>query len=361
MDTNRDLLLEEVLLRTEQNRQQLGQLMWELVDWASEWPEPTYDTPASPSPCRHSHSPDVAHKRATQTTQPAHATSHKPPQPHAATPTAEEGASTTPGHVYRRPNGLSAPPTRATAALRKRRLTTQRRRSGVKVRRLPPHPRGARPLLADPLRSGNASRCAEARDAEDVEQPGCDPPTATTTGRRDDDGDRRPPVAPPPLSCPPGRKAQALRISARRRSPHSQRLRATTQRDGSGAKRTPRVAQKRATLTPWSDQAATRRRPRRDNATTATTSGGHQSQSPSPPSTGPKGPGAALRRSTPTDRCPHATTDHRPRRRATTTATPIGGHPGHSPTPPSTEPKGSGTAHTHATSIAYHRCVATHQ
>ena len=59
-------------------------------------------------------------------------------------------------------------------------------------------------------------RCAEVRDTEDVEQPGCDPPTATTTGRHDDNDDRGPPVAPIPLLCPPGRKTQALRARARR-------------------------------------------------------------------------------------------------------------------------------------------------
>ena len=63
-----------------------------------------------PPPSRwHSHTQGVAHKCTMQSSQPAHTTTSESPRPRAATPTVEEGASTTPGHVAKRPKGLSTP------------------------------------------------------------------------------------------------------------------------------------------------------------------------------------------------------------------------------------------------------------
>jgi hypothetical protein len=170
-------------------------------------------TPPPPPSRRHSHSLGVAHKRVTQASRPVHATTQETARRRAATPNATEGTGSTPHHVANGPKGPSSPLTRATAALRKRRHTTQCRRSGVKVCRLLPLGRGLRPPLADALRPGNAPRRAEARDAEVVERPGSDPPNATTTRHDDGDGDRTAPRAPPHttvhLAQRPWRCAQA--------------------------------------------------------------------------------------------------------------------------------------------------------
>ena len=56
------------------------------------------------------------------------------------------------------------------------------------------------------------------------------------------------------------------------------------------AKDGPGIAQKSATLTLWSDQAATHQRPRCRTTTTTSVTGQHQGYPPMPPPTGPKGP-----------------------------------------------------------------------
>jgi hypothetical protein len=216
------LAMEQTWQRMEYHRLEMEQLLWEMRELVS-WRVPVYDTPQQlhhgmplpanasmpptttnvrvhtptpPSPCQHSYSLGVAHKRATQPFQLAHATTQEPPQRHAVTPTAKEGTSSAPHHVANRPKDPSALPVRATATWRKRPMT-QRRRIGIKVCHPPPCLWGTHPLLADTLRPRNAPRCAEARDAEDVERPGCDPPMATTTRRRCGEDDQRAPRAPP--------------------------------------------------------------------------------------------------------------------------------------------------------------------
>ena len=235
--------------------------------------------PPPPSSCQHSHAPSVAPKRVARVSQLVHATTPGLPQQRTATPNAKEGTDTTQCHIASRPQGPRVALMRVTAARHKRRHTTQCRCSGTKVCCLPLHLRGTHPPLANSLQPGKTPRrteacntdtmerpgrdppkattahhdngsgnwtaprapphttvhqverpwhCAEACETEDVERPGCDPPTATTTGRHDDDDDWGPPVTPIPLLCPPGRKAQALCARARHQSPHSPCSRATT-------------------------------------------------------------------------------------------------------------------------------------
>ena len=93
--------------------------------------------PPPPSSRRHSHTQGVAHKRATQPSRLVHTTTLESTRRRTATPTAEEGASTTPGHVASRPQGPSVVLTCATATRPKRRPTVQHQRNGVKVRRPP--------------------------------------------------------------------------------------------------------------------------------------------------------------------------------------------------------------------------------
>ena len=137
--------------------------------------------PPPPSSRRHSHTQGVAHKRATQPSRLAHTTTPESTRRCMAMPTAEEGASTTPGHVASRPQGPRVVLTHATATWPKRQPTAQHRRNGVRVRRPPPRSWGTRPLPLTPCIQGKPSHCAEVRDADRVERPGCDPPTAKTT------------------------------------------------------------------------------------------------------------------------------------------------------------------------------------
>ena len=75
----------------------------------------------------HPHHPLVgtATPRVSHTSALCNLCNRRTPRPHAAMPTAEEGASTTPGHVAKRPKGLSAPLVHATATRPKRRPTVQ--------------------------------------------------------------------------------------------------------------------------------------------------------------------------------------------------------------------------------------------
>ena len=107
--------------------------------------------PPPPSSCRHSHAPSIAPKRVAWVSQPVHTTTLGLPQQRTATPNAKEGADATQRHITSRPQGPRVALTRATAAWRKCRHTTQRRCSGTKVCRLPLHLRGTRPPLANSL------------------------------------------------------------------------------------------------------------------------------------------------------------------------------------------------------------------
>jgi hypothetical protein len=112
----------------------------------------------------------------------------------------------------------------------------------------------------------------------------------------------------------------------------------------------PHVVRKRATLKSWSDQAATHQGPRPRATTTATAIGWHQGHPPTPPSTGPQGPGAAHRHATAIAKRPHAAAHRRPPRRAATTTPAIGMHQ-HPHLPLSTGPKGPGVMHKRVTPI----------
>jgi hypothetical protein len=169
-------------------------------------------TPPPPPSCWHSHTLGVAHKRATQSSRPVHATTQETPRRSEATARAEEGTEGTPGHVASSP-GPSIVLTRAAATRPKRRPTTQHRCSGTEVCRPPPPPWGTRPPPLTPCVQGKPPRRAEARDAEVMERPGSDPPNAMTTRHDDGDGDRTAPRAPPHttvhLAQRPWRCAQA--------------------------------------------------------------------------------------------------------------------------------------------------------
>ena len=128
----------------------------------------------------------------------------------------------------KRPKGLSTPLVCAMGTRPKHQPTVQHRRNGVKVCCPPPCSWGMRPHLLTPCIQGKPQHCAEAHDADHVEQQGCNPPMATTTGRHNNNSDRGPPVTPPPLPCPQGQKSQALHTSARRQSPYPQWEHATT-------------------------------------------------------------------------------------------------------------------------------------
>ena len=153
--------------------------------------------PPPPSPHRHSHTWGVTHKRVTQPSQPAHATTPELPQRRAATPKAEEDTEGTPGHVTSRPQGPSVVLTCTMATWPKRCPTVQHRCNGVKVCRHPPRSWGTRPLLLTPCVQREPSRGAEACDTDHVEQPGSDPPKATTEHHDDRVGDRTAPRASP--------------------------------------------------------------------------------------------------------------------------------------------------------------------
>jgi len=153
--------------------------------------------PPPPSPHRHSHTWGVAHKRVTQPSQPAHATTPERPQRRAATPKAEEDTQGTPGHVASRPQGPSVVLTRTMATRPKRRPTVQHRCNGVKVCRHPPRSWGTRPLLLTPCVQREPSCSAEARNTDRVERPGSDPPKATTEYHDDRVGDQTAPRASP--------------------------------------------------------------------------------------------------------------------------------------------------------------------
>ena len=81
---------------------------------------------------------------------------------------------------------------------------------------------GHAPPLLTPCIQGTPSCCAEARDADRVERPGCDPPAATTTRRRYGEDDRTAPMAPPHTTVHraqrPWRCAQARDVD---RQPHA--------------------------------------------------------------------------------------------------------------------------------------------
>ena len=114
-------------------------------------------------------------------------------------PTVEEGASTTPCHIAKRPKGLSALLTRAMETWSRCCPMAQHQRNGVKVRRPPPHSWGMCPLLLTPCIQGKPLHCAEACDADRMDRLDCNPPMAKTTAHPEDDGDNwSTPVAPPP-------------------------------------------------------------------------------------------------------------------------------------------------------------------
>ena len=70
------------------------------------------------------------------------------------------------------------------------------------------------------------------------------------------------------------------------------------------ARNSPSVAQKSAVPTSWGRATTYQRQPRRHNATMAKAIGAHPTHPPCPPSTRPKGPGAAHKRAVPIAQCP---------------------------------------------------------
>ena len=172
---------------------------------------------------RHSHTQGVAHKHATQPSQLVHTTTTESRRRRATTPKAEEGTQGTPGHVASRPQGPSIMLRRVMATRPKRQPTVQHQRNGVKVRRPPTMFMGHAPPLLTPCVQGNPSHCAEARDADRVEQPGSDPPKATTEHHDDRIGDPTAPRASPHTTV---HRAQR-HTSTRRQLPTTRALRPT--------------------------------------------------------------------------------------------------------------------------------------
>ena len=158
-------------------------------------------TPPPLLSCRHSHTQGVAHKRATQPSQPAHTTTTESQRRHATTPKAEEDTQGTPGHVASRPQGPSVMLMCVTATRPKRRPTVQHQRNRVRVGCPPTTFMGHAPPLLTPCIQGNPSHCAEAHDADHVERPGSDPPKATTKHHDDRISDRTAPRASPPADA----------------------------------------------------------------------------------------------------------------------------------------------------------------